>query len=95
MKKVVFVLAAMVLSMAAYAQENLSDAIKARNAGNEAYNAKDYVAAIAQYEIYLSSDEEGVSDDLYTLSLYENCFNYAGKNFVREKNYPKDRKSVV
>lgn len=67
----------------------LSDALKAKNAGNEAYNNKDYVSAISNYEIYLKSGEEGVEDDIYTLNLYEMSFYYAGNAFLREKNYEK------
>ncbi|MBQ9200777.1 MAG: hypothetical protein IJ154_00170 [Bacteroidales bacterium] len=67
----------------------LSDALKAKNAGNEAYNNKDYVSAINHYEVYLKSGEEGIEDDIYTQNLYEMSFYYAGNAFLREKNYAK------
>ena len=92
MKKFVLTFAsALLIASSALAQDApvLTDALKAKNAGNEAYNSKDYVTAIEQYTIYLNSGEEGVADDLYTLNLYEMSFYYAGNIFVQQKDYAK------
>ncbi len=92
MRKIFALLMIAAFSTAAFAQDEapvLSEGQQAKNAGNEAYNNKDYVAAIAEYEKYLASGEEGVADDLYTLNLYEMSFYYAGNSFLREKNYEK------
>ncbi len=90
MKKFFAILMLAAMSTAAFAQDEapvLTEGQKAKNAGNEAYNQKDYVTAIANYEKYLSSGEEGVADDLYTLNLYEMSFYYAGNTFLRAKDY--------
>lgn len=92
MKKFFALLMIAAFSTAVFAQDEapvLSEGQQAKNAGNEAYNNRDYVTAIAEYEKYLASGEEGVADDLYTLNLYEMSFYYAGNTFLREKNYEK------
>lgn len=92
MKKFFALLMIAAVSMVAIAQDEapaLTEGQQAKNAGNEAYNAKDYVTAIAEYEKYLASGEEGVADDLYTLNLYEMSFYYAGNAFLRAKDYNK------
>ncbi len=91
MKKIALFFAAALMTGAVAAQDApvLTDALKAKNAGNEAYNNKDYVTAIAEYEKYIKSGEEGVADDIYTQNLYEMSFYYAGNLFLQEKNYEK------
>ncbi len=83
--------AALLVASSVMAQDApvLTEGLKAKNAGNDAYNAKDYVTAIEHYTKYLNCGEEGVADDLYTLNLYEMSFYYAGNIFVQEKNYAK------
>lgn len=92
MKKFFALLMIAAVSFGAFAQDEapvLSEGQQAKVAGNEAYNNKDYVTAIAEYEKYLASGEEGVADDLYTLNLYEMSFYYAGNAFLRAKDYNK------
>lgn len=86
MKKVLFLLGVLVCSISAFAQD-LSPGKKAKNDGNDAYRDKNYVEAIKHWDKYLKSGEEGVEDDINTLSLYQKSFKYAANDFMKEKNY--------
>ncbi|MDA3880746.1 MAG: hypothetical protein PF436_10190 [Prolixibacteraceae bacterium] len=86
MKKILFVAMMLIFVASSYAQE-LSEGLKAKNAGNDAYRNKNYVEAIDQWEAYFNSDEEGVEDDANTRSLYEKSFRYAANDFMKAENY--------
>jgi tetratricopeptide (TPR) repeat protein len=77
---------AVLFSITAFAQD-LSEGLTAKNAGNEAYRVKDYVKAIAEWEKYLNSGEEGVADDLNTLGLYNSSFKYAASDFMKNQDW--------
>jgi len=67
--------------------QDLSEGLKAKNDGNEAYKKQDYVGAIANYEKYLNSGEKGVAEDLNTKNLYVGSFKYAATDFMIKKDY--------
>lgn len=88
MKKIFLILVVVsVFSVAGYAQE-LSAGLQAKNDGNAAYKDKDYVGAIANWEKYLNSGEEGVAADANTKSLYLKTFKYAADDYmINKKDY--------
>jgi tetratricopeptide (TPR) repeat protein len=69
--------------------QDLSEGLKAKNAGNEAYRNKNYVEAIENWETYFNSGEEGAADDANTQKLYMRSFKYAASDFMKSKNYSK------
>jgi len=85
-----FLIVAVLFSVTTFAQEaieGLSEGLKAKNAGNEAYRSKDYVTAISQWEKYLSSGEEGIAADSNTVSLYNTSFLYAADAFMGSQDF--------
>lgn len=91
MKKLGLFLGMALLVSAVCAQDapEMTEGTKEKNAGNEAYNNKDYPTAIAHYEKYLNSGEEGIADDIYTANLYEMSYYYGANAFVKDKNFDK------
>jgi tetratricopeptide (TPR) repeat protein len=87
MKKVLVLFIVTFFTVATFAQEGLSEGMQAKNAGNEAFRTKDYVSAIKNWDNYLKSGEEGVSDDLNTKELYEKSFKYAADDFLSKKDF--------
>ncbi|MGF7138438.1 tetratricopeptide repeat protein [Roseimarinus sediminis] len=88
MKKVLLILFIISIVSTSFAQE-LSEGLKAKNDGNDAYRNKDYVSAIENWEKYLNSGEEGAATDENTKGLYVNSFKYAATDFMKEKDYAK------
>ncbi|HOO83656.1 MAG TPA: hypothetical protein PLS94_03760, partial [Prolixibacteraceae bacterium] len=86
MKKILLLIVAISAFSAVFAQD-LSEGLKAKNDGNDAFRNKDYVEAIKQWGIYLKSDEEGVADDVNTQTLYNNSHRFAASNFLQKKNF--------
>lgn len=86
MKKLIIASFALLFGSVTFAQD-LSEALQAKNAGNEAYRNKEYVKAIQNYEKYLASNEEGVAEDSNTKNLYENSFKYAADDFAEKKDF--------
>ncbi len=91
MKKLLGLTLMLLFAVTTFAQE-LSDAQKAKNAGNEAYRNKDYVTAIDNWEKYLTSDEEGVEEDKITKGLVVKSYNYAAQALLKKKDYTKSLK---
>lgn len=87
MKKAISCLLVLLPLYAVFAQEEMSETDKIKNDGNIAFNQKDYLTAIDHWAKYLSSDAEGVEEDLYTLSMYESAHKYAGFAKIQEKDY--------
>lgn len=87
MKRVLLVFTLFLFFVSALSAQELSPGLQAKNDGNDAFRNKDYVTAIAQWEKYLSSGEEGVADDVNTQSLLVSSFKYAADNFLRTKDY--------
>lgn len=87
MKKILSVFIMCLFVATAFAQD-LSEAMKAKNAGNAAYKAKDYVTAIEKWGEYLDSEEEAAKTDENTRKLYNKSFKYAANSFMKAKNYP-------
>ncbi len=85
MKKYLFIVM-FLFSVSSFAQE-LSEGLKAKNDGNEAYRNKNYVEAIKQWDKYLGSGEEGVATDENTKNLYNNSYKYAANEFLKTKDY--------
>ena len=88
MKKLLGLTLMLLFVVTTFAQE-LSDAQKAKNAGNEAYRNKDYATAITEWEKYLTSDEEGAAEDENTKGLVVKSYKYAAQNFLKTKEYQK------
>lgn len=86
MKKILLLIVAISAFSAVFAQD-LSEGLKAKNDGNDAYRNKDYVEAIKQWGIYLKSDEEGIADDVNTQTLYNNSHRFAANSFLQKKNF--------
>jgi|APHig6443717817_1056837.scaffolds.fasta_scaffold19462_2 tetratricopeptide (TPR) repeat protein len=89
MKKYLFIVM-FLFSFSSFAQdatEGLSEGLKAKNDGNEAYRNKNYVEAIKLWDKYLSSGEEGIATDENTKSLYNNSYKYAANEFLKTKDY--------
>lgn len=86
MKKILSVLVVVLFFTNVNAQE-LSDALKAKNAGNGAYKSKNYVTAIQNWDKYLTSGEEGAAADQNTKSLRDKAYKLAGENFFKGKDY--------
>ncbi len=88
MKRIILAVVMLSFFATSFAQD-LSEGLKAKNAGNEAYRNKNYVEAIENWEEYLNSGEEGAADDANTQKLYMRSFKYAASDFMKSKNYSK------
>ncbi len=86
MKKSLFILFMISFTIASFGQD-LSEGLKAKNDGNEAYRNKDYVTAIKNWEIYFKSGEAGVEEDVNTKELYAGSFKNAANAFMQNKDY--------
>jgi tetratricopeptide (TPR) repeat protein len=86
MKKVLFVLA-ILLSVSALGQRRMSEGLKAKNAGNEAYRVKNYALAIIKWEQYFGSGEKGIAEDVNTRILYISSFKYAASESLKRQDY--------
>lgn len=86
MKKVLLLLLIVSIGFTSFAQE-LSAGLQAKNDGNNAYKAKNYVKAIENWNKYLNSGEEGAADDANTKSLLIKSYKYAAGNFMKAKKY--------
>jgi tetratricopeptide (TPR) repeat protein len=82
MRKIGVILTLLVFSVAMFAQES---AAELKNAGNEALRNKKYADAVAKYEAYFATNEEGVAEDNTTL------YNLANSAF-KAKEYDKAEK---
>lgn len=91
MKKLLGLTLILLFAVTTFAQE-LSDGQKAKNAGNEAYRNKDYVAAIDNWEKYLASGEEGIDEDKNTKGLIVKSYKYAAQALLKKKDYEKSVK---
>ncbi len=69
MKKLIIVLAAIIAGVSSYAQS----AAELKNEGNAALKTKDYKTALAKYEAYLATGEEGVAGDKATIYNIATC----------------------
>lgn len=87
--KRIFLAVVMLSFFATSFAQDLSDGLKAKNAGNEAYRNKNYVEAIENWESYFNSGEEGADTDANTKKLYRKSFKYAATDFMKSKNYSK------
>ncbi len=86
MKKLVVLIAAVIVSgVITYAQ----DAAELKNAGNAALKIKDYATALAKYEAYLTSGEEGADADKATIYNTATCAYKLKKYDVATKYYNK------
>lgn len=77
MKKLGVLITMMIFAVAVMAQES---AAELKNAGNAALREKNYKEAIAKYEAYFATGEEGVADDRATLYNLANSY-YKIENF--------------
>jgi tetratricopeptide (TPR) repeat protein len=84
MKKLLFIILVFFVTTVS---GQLSEGLQAKNDGNDAYKANNYVLAIKHYEKYLSSGEEEVEDDLNTLTLLINSYKFAGNEFLKNQDY--------
>jgi tetratricopeptide (TPR) repeat protein len=84
-KKIFFVFV-FLISVSAYSQ-GLSEVLKSKNNGNEAFRRKDYILAIKYWEKYLSSNEKALKEDLNTKILYVSSYKYAASEFLKKQNY--------
>jgi tetratricopeptide (TPR) repeat protein len=89
MKRIILTLIASALFILSFAQEGLTEAQIAKNAGNEAFRNDQFVEAIASYETYLNSDEETVESDVNTQQLYVRAHRLAADAFLKNKDYTK------
>ncbi|MFB6318914.1 tol-pal system YbgF family protein [Saccharicrinis sp. FJH54] len=83
MKKIGVILTFLVFSIAMFAQDS---AAELKNAGNEALRNKNYAEAVAKYEAYFATNEEGVADDNMTLYNLANSALKA-KDFAKAEKY--------
>ncbi|MDA3816378.1 MAG: tetratricopeptide repeat protein [Prolixibacteraceae bacterium] len=88
MKRIILAVVMITFFATSFAQD-LSEGLKAKNAGNEAYRNKNYVEAIGSWEAYFNSGEEGAAEDANTQKLYKRSFKYAASNLMKAKNYSK------
>lgn len=76
-------LALMIFSAVTFAQT----AAELKNEGNEALRSKDYATALAKFEAYIATGEEGVADDIKTVYNAAKCAYKLEKYDVANKYY--------
>lgn len=76
MRKILFTLTMIAVGLVAKAE----DAAVLKNAGNDALKAGDYKTALAKYDAYLASGEEGAADDKATIYNAAKCASKLDKN---------------
>lgn len=82
MRKIIFTLTIIAAGFMAQAEE----AAVLKNAGNDALIAKDYPTALAKYEAYFASGEEGVANDKKTIYNAARCA-YKVKKYDQAMGY--------
>jgi len=84
MKKILLLLVFGISMMSSYALDQ--SAVQLKNEGNEALRNKDYKTALAKFEAYLATGEEGVAEDLAT--VYNAGYSaYKAKAYDKSINY--------
>ena len=87
MKKILLLLVLGISMMSGFAQDQSATTLK--NDGNDALRNKDYKTALAKFEAYLATGEEGVADDVATIYNAGYC-GYKTKAYDKSIKYMQD-----